>query len=49
MYFSRLSKYPKKNELLTQTLGVPNRVDKLTCPSIAFKQHVQRLQSVLFF
>ena len=36
VYFSRSSKY-MKNELLAQTLGVPNKVDKLTCPSITFK------------
>ena len=36
VYFSRLSKY-SKNEMLTQALGVPNSVDKLTCPSITFK------------
>ena len=33
---SRLSKY-LKNELLIQTLSVPNRVDKLTCSSVTFK------------
>ena len=30
------SKYPK-NELVTQTFGVTNIGDKLTCPSITFK------------
>ena len=36
MDFSRPSKYPK-NELLTQTLGVLNRVDKPSCLSVTFK------------
>ena len=37
------------NELWTQTFGAPNGVDKLTCPSITFKQHVQRLWEFLLF
>ena len=34
--FSRPSKYPK-SEFFGQALGVPNKVDKLTCPFITFK------------
>ena len=34
---------------MKQNLGIPNRVDQLTCPSTTFKKHIQRLRFILFF
>ena len=46
MDFSRPSKH-LKNELLTQTLSVPNKVDELACPSTT-SNNTQRLSITLF-